>query len=113
MERPRSTERGLPRSAIQFDGLTVALLTTVLSALLATVLPALAALLAALSGLLVLLAGLLATTLLLTGLLLAALLAFLRVLRILAHRGLHGSQPNKANSLSPRSFRTATWTWSG
>jgi hypothetical protein len=77
-------ERGLPRRANQFKVLAVAvaLLSAVLPALLATMLPALAAL----AGLLVLLAGLLATALLLTGLLLAALLALVRVLRILAHR---------------------------
>ena len=69
------------------------------AALLATVLPALAwllvlaALLAALAWLLGLLARLLAAALLLTGLLLAALLAWVRILRILGHHLLRGPCP--------------------
>ena len=76
-------------------------LASAVAALLATVLPALAwllvlaALLAALAWLLGLLARLLAAALLLTGLLLAALLALVRILRILAHHVLRGPCPGR------------------
>jgi sterol desaturase/sphingolipid hydroxylase (fatty acid hydroxylase superfamily) len=76
--------------------------------LLAALLPALlTTMLAALAGVLGLLAGpLLAAALLLTGLLLAALLlaALVRVLRILAHRVLHGVPALSVNNVGRQTF---------
>jgi hypothetical protein len=74
------------------------LLSALLAALLATML-------AALSGLLVLLAGPLAAALLLPGLLLTALLAFFRILRILVHRCLPWGPARNVNAPTQRSFR--------